>query len=179
MTPMLNAMVGLALTVGAITAQAPTARVRVIQRDLVPQCLNGRPIAAGVREWHLPPGPVSLTFTMRIDPRPGQSPTTPGTALVAFTAESNRRYEVEVRADPMAFSTRAWRAREWTPVVRDRTTDQIVSGEPQWLSLDRPAPGQPSSASSRVTSASSCAATARTVDGSPRSTPARCSSFIG
>jgi len=37
-----------------------------------------------------------------------------------------------VRADSTAFSTRVWRSGEWTPVVRDRTTDRIVSSTPVW-----------------------------------------------
>ena len=126
-------LVTLALSACALVAAAPVSRLRVTHRDLVPMCLDGRPVPAGTRGWDLEPGHVSLVFSMRVDPRPGQTVTEPGMAAIGFTAEANHRYEVEVRADPMAFSTRAWRAREWTPVVRDRTVDRIVSSDPQWV----------------------------------------------
>ena len=75
---------------------------------------------------------LSLVVTMRQQARPGRSLPEPGIALVTFTAEPDHRYEVEVRAEPAAFSARAWRATEWTPVVRDRTVDRIVSHPPEW-----------------------------------------------
>jgi hypothetical protein len=56
----------------------------------------------------------------------------PGVAVVAFTLEAGHKYEVEVRASPTAFSSRTWERGEWKPVVRDRTIDRIVSGEPRW-----------------------------------------------
>jgi len=114
-------------------ATPPTsAHVRVTQRDLMPLCLNGKPIAEGVRSWDLSPGPVTLALSMRTSARPGQARADAGIAAISVTVEAGHRYEVEVRADPMAFSTRAWRRREWTPVVRDRTTDRVVSSEPAW-----------------------------------------------
>jgi len=122
----------LAAAAGAADRADQSARVRITQRDLIAQCLNHHP-ATGSRAWSVPPGPVSLAFTMRSQSRPGVAAADPGTASIAFTAETGRQYEVEVRADPMAFSSRNWRRREWRPVVRDRTTDQIVSSEPEWV----------------------------------------------
>jgi hypothetical protein len=72
---------------------------------------------------------------MRNQPRPGRAPAgdaDPGTAIVRFTPEPGHRYEVEVRADAAAFSARVWPKGHWTPVVRDRTTDRVVSGDPEW-----------------------------------------------
>ena len=42
---------------------------------------------------------------------------------LAFDAHTGHRYEVEVRADAEAFSSRRWKAGSWTPVVRDRTVE--------------------------------------------------------
>jgi hypothetical protein len=121
------------LTIVAVTAPDAKARVKVTHRDLVPRCLNGSAVAAGARSWELPPGQASMVFSMRPAHRTGTADPDPGTSAITFTVDSGHRYEVEVRADPMAFSTRAWRAHEWTPVVRDRTMDRIVSSEPTWL----------------------------------------------
>lgn len=128
-------IVGVMLVAVAHAQSEPStpARVRVTQRDLVPLCLNETTVAEGVRSWDLPPGPVTLTMSMRTNARPGQAGTDAGTAAISFTIEAGHRYEVEVRAEPMAFSTRAWRRHEWTPVVRDRTTDRVVSSEPVWV----------------------------------------------
>ena len=72
--------------------------------------------------------------------RPGPAGPLPaaGTAEVTFTAEAGHRYEVEVRADAAAFSSRAWQAGEWIPVVRDRSTDRIVSDAARWVIRCRP-----------------------------------------
>ena len=56
----------------------------------------------------------------------------PGTAIVAVHAEPGHRDEVEVRADATTFSTRVWPKGAWMPVVRDRTSERIVSGDPEW-----------------------------------------------
>jgi hypothetical protein len=56
-----------------------------------------------------------------------------GTAVVRFKLESGHRYEVEVRASQMSFSEGVWPPGDWTPVVRDRTIDKIVSDAPEWL----------------------------------------------
>ena len=72
---------------------------------------------------------------MRNQPRPGMAPagdSDPGTALVRFTPEPGHRYDVEVRADATTFSTRVWPKGAWLPVIRDRTTERIVSGDPEW-----------------------------------------------
>ncbi len=123
---------------------------------------------------------------MRNQPRPGMAPADgadPGTAIVRFSPESGHRYEVEVRADATTFSTRVWPQGEWTPVVRDRTAERIVSSDPEWgappcqplpLTSIRPAPpraGRPG-VSSRATSA-------RIAVGCDKSTPACLSSVIG
>jgi hypothetical protein len=117
----------------AMAAAADEARLRITHRDLVPLCLNGGTVSSGVRSWTLSPAETSLTVSIRSQPRSGQPAPEPGIAAITFAVESGHRYEVEVRADQTALSTRVWRAREWRPVVRDRTTDAIVSGDPQWL----------------------------------------------
>jgi hypothetical protein len=52
---------------------------------------------------------------------------------VSFTPVADHKYEIEVRGDVAAFSTRVWTKDEWRPVVRDRTTDEIVSSDPKWI----------------------------------------------
>jgi hypothetical protein len=148
------ALIGFALASHA--GQSPAAHLRITQRDLVPLCLNGQPVQEGTRSWDARPGPITLAVTMRVLPRPGRTATVPGTATISFTAEAGHRYEAEVRAEPTAFSSRAWTAGQWTPVIRDRTTDRIVSGDADWRGDGGcPDARQPSSASSRVTSPSS------------------------
>ena len=107
--------------------------IKVTQRDLVSRCFNGNAVDAGTRDWEVAPGPVTLAFSMRGQARPGRSLPDAGTAEVTFTAEAGHRYEVEVRADAAAFSSRAWQAGEWIPVVRDRSTDRIVSDAARWV----------------------------------------------
>lgn len=119
----------------ASSAGAQTAAVKVTQRYLVPLCLNGSIVEEGAREWRLPAGTHSMAFTMRNEPRPGfgsDGKVAPAVAAVSFTAEPGHSYEIEVRAEAVSFSTRVWPRGAWRPVVRDRTLDRIVSGEPQW-----------------------------------------------
>lgn len=126
----------LSLLAASIAADAQTseARLRITQRALVVQCFNGAPVAPRTRAWTVA-APVTLAVTMRNDPRPGAAPAgdaDPGTAIVQFTPEPDHRYEVEVRAEAAAFSARVWPKGDWVPVVRDRTSDRVVSGEPEW-----------------------------------------------
>jgi hypothetical protein len=118
----------------AASAQTAEARLRVTQRALVVQCYNGAPVAPRTRAWTVA-APVTLAVTMRNQPRAGMAPSgdaDAGTAIVQFTPEPGHRYEVEVRADATSFSRRVWTSGAWAPVVRDRTTDRVVSGEPDW-----------------------------------------------
>lgn len=122
-----------------VAAKEPLAEVKVTQRYLESVCLDGAPVKPGERNWRLGVGAHSLAFTMRNDPRQGVEPHqriepkgAPGVAEVSFTLEASHKYEVEVRASAMAFSTRVWERGEWRPVVRDRTADRVISGEPQW-----------------------------------------------
>jgi hypothetical protein len=121
-------------SIAAADAQPSEARLRVTQRALVVQCFNGAPVAARTRAWTVT-APVTLAVTMRNQPRPGMAhagDADAGTAIVQFTPEPGHRYEVEVRADAAAFSARVWPKGGWVPVVRDRTADRVVSGEPEW-----------------------------------------------
>jgi hypothetical protein len=112
----------------------PPVEVKVTQKYLVPVCRDGEPVKKGERRWRLTAGTHAFAFTMRNAPRPGipEAGAAPGVAVVQFALEAGHRYEVEVRAPAMAFSARVWKRGDWTPVVRDRTADRIVSGEPQW-----------------------------------------------
>ena len=120
-------------------AQEPNAadsavEVEVKQKYLVPLCLDGAPLEPGERSWKLASGAHSIASTMRNDPRSG-SPVPdadPGVALVRFKLEPGHRYDVEARAPSASFSSRVWSEGEWKPVVRDRTIDRIVSGDPEW-----------------------------------------------
>ena len=73
-----------------------------------------------------------MTVTMKNQPRSGRPNADAGFATIAFTPEPGHVYEIEVRSDPQLYSTRVWPKGEWKPVVRDRTTNRIISGEPQW-----------------------------------------------
>jgi len=124
------------LLVGAPeAAQAPSAaKLRVTQSRLAALCLDGQR-TADRRRWALPAGAYTMAFTMNNEPRPGvaaQSADSPGVATVTFTLEAGHEYEVEVRAPPETFSRRLWEREQWTPVVRDRTVDRIVSSDPHW-----------------------------------------------
>jgi hypothetical protein len=130
------AMAGL-LIAGGSSAQPRNhgASLTITQRALVVQCLDGLPVPDGRRSWTVS-APVTLAVTMRNQPRPGMAPAgdvSPGTAVVRFTPEPGHRYEVEVRADADSFSTRVWTAGAWRPVVRDRTTETIVSSPAEWV----------------------------------------------
>jgi hypothetical protein len=139
MTAGIGPSVAVLLMLGApVMVEGPVAEVKVTQRYLEPVCLDGKPVRSGERKWRLSGGAHSLSFTMRNDPQgaepheriePKQSP---GVAEVSFTVETGHRYEVEVRGPTMAFSTRVWERGEWKPVVRDRTADRVISGEPEW-----------------------------------------------
>ena len=129
---------GLAVVVLAVPAWAmaqppvlPPARLRATHRAMVVECVDGA-AAAPAREWTLTTQPVTLVATMKNSPRTGVANAAPGHATVTFTPEPGHRYEVEVRAPSMAFSRRVFAQRAWAPVVRDRTTERVVSGEPTW-----------------------------------------------
>jgi len=123
-------IIGITVPVG-LAADEPI-RVRVTQRYLVARCFNGNAVDPGTRQWNVAPARVTLAFSMRSEPRSGDPAPDSGTATVSFEAETGHRYEVEIRADAATFSSRVWRANEWIPVVRDRTTDRIVSDAPRW-----------------------------------------------
>jgi hypothetical protein len=131
----MSTLTGLFATFAVLIASdhAERTTLKVTQRALVPVCLNGSPVPQGTRSWTVDPSPQSLVATMRNEPRPGNAGTPPGFALVTFTPEAGHVYEIEVRAEPSSFSTRVWRRGDWKPVVRDRTTDRIVSDEPRWV----------------------------------------------
>ena len=113
------------------TAPTSAATIKITQSHLVGLCLNGQALK-GDRNWNSEESLQTLAFTMRNEPRTGIASAAPGVAVVSFTPEAGHRYEVEVRSEPDTFSTRVWAQGQWTPVVRDRTTDRIVSGEPVW-----------------------------------------------
>jgi hypothetical protein len=131
-TPSLAALM-LLITSCAIAGPSPApATVRLTNSHLIATCLDGTAIAARARNWNLT-APATLTLSMRNQPRSGVSDAAPGLAAITFTPEDGHRYEVEVLASATANSQRVWRRGEWTPVVRDRTTDRIVSGDPRWV----------------------------------------------
>jgi hypothetical protein len=119
----------------ASSAAAPAAgspgRLTITHRALRAQCINGQ-VPGRARAWTVDRSPVTLALTMANDPRPGAAAPKAGTAVVTFTPEPGHRYEVEVRAAAHTYAQRVWAEGEWTPVVRDRTTDAIVSTAPTW-----------------------------------------------
>jgi hypothetical protein len=116
---------------GPTQRAAGSAKVTISNRHLVATCISGQ--AAGKqREWHLSTTTV-MAFTMKNEPRPGIENHAPGFATIEFTPEPGHQYEIEVRGDAAAYSTRVWTKGDWKPVVRDRTTDRIVSSEPVWI----------------------------------------------
>jgi len=126
---------GVACFLASCAMAGPSARpadLRISHSNLVATCFAGKPVSDGQRSWNVT-GPVSMTFTMRNQPRPGIANGDPGIAVVRFTPVADHKYEIEVRGDAAAYSTRVWKRGEWRPVVRDRTTDQIVSGDPPWI----------------------------------------------
>ena len=106
--------------------------MKVAQKYLVPLSLDGQPVKDGARSWRLTLEAHSLTFTMRNEPRSGIANADPGVATVTFTPEAGHAYEVETRAPGDTYATRVWKKGDWKPVVRDRTADRIVSGDPTW-----------------------------------------------
>lgn len=130
----------LLLALAACGASSPTrasdvaasADVRVSNAHLVPLCVNGSAVKSDQRSWKLSET-TALTFTMRNEPRPGIENHAPGLAQIEFTPKDGHSYEIEVRSDAGSFSRRVWMKGEWKPVVRDRTTDRIVSSDPTWI----------------------------------------------
>lgn len=135
----MKSLIALTFAAAAVLAgaRATTADLKVTHRSLVPLCFNSTP-AKGERHWKVGADPVTLAFTMRNEPRtPHQdSDVSAGVAVIGFQPEIGHTYEVEVRADATAFSRRVYPKGEWMPVVRDRTTDRIVSGPPEWRAAD-------------------------------------------
>lgn len=119
---------------GEASDSALESDVKVTQKYLVPVCVDGGAVESRDRRWELAPGSHSLAFTMRNSARPGVPGTevAPGVAVVGVILEAGHKYEVEIRAPATTFSSRVWKQGEWRPVVRDRTMDRIVSGEPEW-----------------------------------------------
>ena len=124
---------------GVLASDLQLVDVKVTHSHLKPVCLDGESAKPGERNWRLRPGLHSMLLTMRNDPREGAESqqrivpkTGPGFAAVSFTLEASHKYEIEVRASEMAFSTRVWERGDWKPVVRDRTADRVVSSEANW-----------------------------------------------
>ena len=122
----------------AVASRAPVgaseapATLKITNSHLIATCFDGRPVAASQRRWDVA-APVSLTFTMRNEPRPGVDNVAPGLAVITFTPEPGHKYEVEVQTVASANSTRVWPSGKWTPTVRDRTSDRVVSSAPTWI----------------------------------------------
>jgi hypothetical protein len=108
------------------------ASLKITNSHLLATCVDGTPIAAGRRRWE-PIAPITLTLTMRNEPRPGIENADPGLAVITFTPEAGHKYEIEVQAAATANSTRVWPRGEWTPTVRDRTSNRVVSDNPRWV----------------------------------------------
>ena len=123
----------LGTSIGASSAQQP-ADVKVTQKYLEPLCLDGTPVKSADRRWKLSPAEHSITFTMRNNPRKGMvaTPGGPGIVVIKFTLEAGHKYELEARAASTTFSTRVWERGAWSPVVRDRTADRVLTTEPVW-----------------------------------------------
>ena len=111
---------------------APQDNVRVTNTHLVVACVAGNATDGKQRSWHVDQ-PTSFVFTTRNEPRPGVGNGQPGRAMISFTPVAGHSYEIELRADTDASAKRVWSQREWTPVVRDRTADKVVSDEPRWV----------------------------------------------
>ena len=118
------------------------ADVRITNANLQIACLDGKVVVAGQRKWQLPERAVAMTFTMRNEPRAGRPGAEAGFATITFTPQDGHTYEIEVRSDPALYSSRVWPKGEWRAVVRDRTTDNIVSSEPHWLAAPDCATGK-------------------------------------
>jgi formylglycine-generating enzyme required for sulfatase activity len=116
----------------SLAAAAGEAEVKVTHQHLVPLCLDGAETKVGQRSWRLSAQEHVMAFTMRNQPRTGIGNAGPGVAAVKFTPQAGHKYEIEVRALADAYATRVWEREKWVPVVRDRTDDRLVSGEPEW-----------------------------------------------
>jgi hypothetical protein len=131
---MLDAVAVLVLLAPSPKTEVTPAEVKITQKLLVPGCVDGTPLKAYQRRWRLEPRPHTVSFTMASD-----SPQA-GFATVRFTPEAGHKYEIEVRTDEAtAFARRSFERGTWKPVVRDRTADRIVSGEPEWGNVACPA----------------------------------------
>jgi hypothetical protein len=108
------------------------ASLKITNSHLIATCFDGKPVAGGQRRWDVA-APVSLTLTMRNEPRPGIENVAPGLAVINFTPEAGHKYEIEVQAVASANSMRVWPSGKWTPTVRDRTIDRVVSSAPTWI----------------------------------------------
>ena len=115
----------------------PRVEVNLTQKYLVAGCLDGKPVTARERRWKLEARAHAMSFTM------GDDPGKAGFATVRFTPEVGHRYEIEVRAPAMSYSRKVWERGTWKPVVRDRTADLIVTGEPEWSDSACPAEAAP------------------------------------
>ena len=131
---MLDAVAVLVLLAPSPQTKVVRAEVNITQKLLVPGCVDGTPVKAYHRRWRLELRPHTASFTM------GSDSAQAGFATVRFTPEAGHKYEIEVRTDEVtAFARRSFERGTWKPVVRDRTTDRIVSGEPEWSDSGCPA----------------------------------------
>ena len=127
---MLEAVAVLMLLASSPKTKVIRAEVDIKQKLLVPGCVDGTPMKAYQRRWRLELRPHTASFTMGSDARQA------GFATVRFTPKAGHKYEVEVRTDDaMAFARRIFKRGTWKPVVRDRTANRIVSGEPEWSEI--------------------------------------------
>src|SRR5215213_8268934 len=106
MTKIISALLAAASCAVAGPTDRP-AELRITQSHLVATCYDGKPISGSERSWKVT-APVSLTFTMRNEPRPGVPNASPGVAAVSFEPEAGHKYEIEVRAPATAYSQRVW-----------------------------------------------------------------------
>ena len=134
MTPTGLALLALFAVASGVIAgpTAAPASLKITNSHLVATCFDGRPVTAGKRRWEVA-APVSLTFTMRNEPRSGIDNVAPGFAEITFTPAAGHRYEVEVQTVAPANSLRVWPRGKWTPTVRDRTSNAVVSSAPIWI----------------------------------------------
>jgi len=121
-----------------VQAEEPSkVHVKITQKHLSMLCLDQKVVKNNQRSWELPLTEHSLIFTIKNQPRSGNSSNVdPGVAMIRFTPENGHRYEIEIRGSAESYSTRVWRKNEWKPVVRDRTTGEIVSTDPEWVQTD-------------------------------------------
>ena len=129
----ISALFAVASCAMAGPTEAP-ASLKITNSHLVATCFDGKPVAVTERSWNAA-GPVSLTFTMKNEPRPGIENVAAGLALITFTPQAGHRYEIEVQTVASANSMRVWPRGKWTPTVRDRITGTVVSNEPRWIAV--------------------------------------------